>query len=169
VNRRIGRCFALAAATALTVSLATACSSSGGSGGKYDTLKTDALKVAFRPDDKPISFVDNGKPAGLEANIGKMMASPHGQRLSDLAKRSQGPAGMIGNPDVLPLPDRSYGLFSNWDYSYWFAPAATLGVGTQEILKNSVAERVLGLPRDVDATAGVPFNEVGRPQLKSAS
>ena len=111
----------------------------------------------------------NGKPAGLEANLGKMMASPHGQRISDLAKRTQGPAGMVRNPDVLPLPKGNYGLFSNWDYSYWFAPAATLGVGTQEILKNSVAERILGLPRDVDPTASVAFNEIGRARLKAAS
>lgn len=111
----------------------------------------------------------NGKPAGLEANLGKMMASPHGQRISDLAKRTQGPAGMVRNSDVLPLPKGNYGLFSNWDYSYWFAPAATLGVGTQEILKNSVAERILGLPRDVDPSASVAFNEIGRALLKAAS
>jgi hypothetical protein len=111
----------------------------------------------------------NGKPAGLEANIGKMVASPHGQRLSDLAKRTQGPAGMIRNPDVLPLPDKSYGLFSNWDYAYWFGPAATLGVGTQEILKNSIAERVLGLPRDADPTAKMPFNEIGKSAGKLSS
>lgn len=111
----------------------------------------------------------NGKPAGLEANVGKMLASPHGQRLSDLAKRTQGPEGMIRKPDVLPLPKGNYGLFSNWDYSYWFAPAATLGVGTQEILKNAVSERMLGLPRDVDPTARVPFDESGRAPLKAAS
>jgi alkylation response protein AidB-like acyl-CoA dehydrogenase len=101
----------------------------------------------------------NGKPAGLEGNIGKMLSSPHGQRLSDLAKRSQGAAGMVRDRDVLPLPDRQYGLFDNWDYAYWFAPATTLGVGTQEILKNSVAERILGLPRDVDPTARLPFDQ----------
>jgi alkylation response protein AidB-like acyl-CoA dehydrogenase len=101
----------------------------------------------------------NGKPAGLEGNIGKMLSSPHGQRLSDLAKRSQGAAGMVRDRDVLPLPNRQYGLFDNWDYAYWFAPATTLGVGTQEILKNSVAERILGLPRDVDPTAKLPFDQ----------
>jgi alkylation response protein AidB-like acyl-CoA dehydrogenase len=104
----------------------------------------------------------NGKPAGLEGNVGKMIASPHGQRMSDLAKRSQGTAGMIKNKDVLPLPDKDYGLFSDWDYAYWFSAAATLGVGTQEILKNVVAERVLGLPRDADPTAGVPYSQINK-------
>lgn len=111
----------------------------------------------------------NGKPAGLEGNLGKMIASPHGQKLSDLAKRTQGPAGLIENPDVLPLPDKHYGLFSNWDYAFWFGPASTLGVGTQEILKNTVAEHLLGLPRDSDPTAKVPFKDINKTKLKAAS
>jgi 3-oxochol-4-en-24-oyl-CoA dehydrogenase len=107
----------------------------------------------------------NGKPAGIEGNVGKMLAAPHGQRLSDLAKRSQGAAGMIKNDDVLPLPKKNYGMIGNWDYAYWFSAAATLGVGTQEILKNTVAERMLGLPRDLDPTAATPYNQVGKQPL----
>ncbi len=97
-----------------------------------------------------------------------MVASPHGQALTDLAKRSQGVSGMVYDKDVLPLPDKHFGLFDNWDYAYWFSPATTLGVGTQEILKNTIAERVLGLPRDSDPTAKLPFNEIGRTTPKAA-
>lgn len=111
----------------------------------------------------------NGTPPGIEGNLGKMIASPHGQRLSALAKRTEGVAGMVRGNKELPLPKRDYGMFDTWDYSYWFAPAATLGVGTQEVLKNSVAERMLGLPRDLDPTAKTPFHDIGRPQLKAAS
>jgi alkylation response protein AidB-like acyl-CoA dehydrogenase len=110
----------------------------------------------------------NGKPAGLEGNIGKMLSSPHGQRMTDLAKRTQGVAGMVRNKDVLPLPDKEYGRFTNWDYAYWFSPATTLGVGTQEILKNTVAERVLGLPRDSDPSAREPFNQTYTTRVKAA-
>lgn len=111
----------------------------------------------------------NGKPAGLEANLGKMIASPHGQRLSTLAKRAEGVAGMLRDDEELPLPMHDYGMFNTWDYCYWFGPAATLGVGTQEVLKNTISERLLGLPRDLDPTAKMPFNEIGRPELKAAS
>ncbi|MGE0830513.1 MAG: acyl-CoA dehydrogenase family protein, partial [Hyphomonadaceae bacterium] len=85
----------------------------------------------------------NGKPAGLEGNLGKMLSSPHGQRMTDLAKRTQGAAGLVRNPDVLPLPEKPYGRFANWDYAFWFSPATTLGVGTQEVLRNTVSERLL--------------------------
>ncbi|MEO8723601.1 MAG: acyl-CoA dehydrogenase family protein, partial [Sphingobium sp.] len=111
----------------------------------------------------------NGTPAGLEANLGKMIASPHGQALSTLAKRTEGVRGMVRDDEELPLPKKDYGLWSDWDYSYWFGPAATLGVGTQEVLKNTISERVLGLPRDIDPTVKQPYNEIGRPQLKAAS
>ncbi|KCZ86143.1 putative acyl-CoA dehydrogenase [Hyphomonas adhaerens MHS-3] len=110
----------------------------------------------------------NGTPAGFEGSAGKMLSSPHGQRMADLAKRSQGVSGMIRNPDVLPLPEKKWGMFSNWDYAYWFSPANTLGVGTQEVLLNVVAERVLGLPRESDPTAKVPFSEISNTSAKAA-
>ena len=75
---------------------------------------------------------------------------------------------MVRDPDVLPLPKRNYGLFSDWDYSFWFGPAATLGVGTQEILKNSIAERILRLPREIDPTARVPFDKSHEAVVKAA-
>ncbi|MGE0830018.1 MAG: acyl-CoA dehydrogenase family protein, partial [Hyphomonadaceae bacterium] len=115
-----------------------------------------------------LSLRMSGKPAGLEGNLGKMIAAPHGQRICDLAKRTQGVAGLVRDPDVLPLPDKPYGRFTNWDYAFWFSPAGTLGVGTQEILKNTVSERILGLPREVDPTAHVPYNEINRAPLKAA-
>ncbi|MGE0801421.1 MAG: acyl-CoA dehydrogenase family protein [Lautropia sp.] len=104
----------------------------------------------------------NVREPGPEGAVRKMVAAPHGQRVLDLAKRSQAVAGMVRDRDVFPITKAERGPYSNWDHAFWWSPAVTLGVGTQEILKNVVAERVLGLPRDQDPTRHVPFAELGR-------
>ncbi|WP_293902365.1 acyl-CoA dehydrogenase family protein [Phenylobacterium sp.] len=111
----------------------------------------------------------NATPSGPEAAVRKMLAAPHGQRLLDLAKRVQGQGGLVEGEEIFPLPNESRHLFDNWDYAFWFSPAVTLGVGTQEILKNVLGERLLGLPRDVDPTAKGPWIDTQRPELKPAN
>ena len=71
--------------------------------------------------------------AGPEGAIHKMLAAPHGQRVVDLAKRSQGARGMIAGEKPFPsqLGDGD-DPYDDWDYAFWFSQAVTLGVGTQE-------------------------------------
>jgi alkylation response protein AidB-like acyl-CoA dehydrogenase len=101
----------------------------------------------------------NAKTPGPEGAIRKMLAAPHGQRVVDLAKRVQGPRGMLAGEAAFPTKAERRGMFDDWDYAFWFSPAVTLGVGTQEILKNVVGERMLALPREYDPSARGPWNQ----------
>jgi alkylation response protein AidB-like acyl-CoA dehydrogenase len=87
-----------------------------------------------------------GEPPGAEASIRKILADEHGQRIMGLAKDLAGAGGMLDNAG--PLGQGS----DLWHYGFLFGPALTVGGGTTQVQKNIVAERVLGLPHDVDAS-----------------
>lgn len=105
----------------------------------------------------------NARTPGPEGAIHKMLAAPHGQRVVELAKRSQGARGLIAGEKPFPSQLTGDDPYDDWDHAFWFSQAVTLGVGTQEVLKNVVAERMLGLPRDLDPTARLPWS-AGRPK-----
>jgi hypothetical protein len=55
-----------------------------------------------------------------------------------------------------------------WASGFLFSPALTVGGGTSEVLRNIIAERILGLPHDQDVEQGLTWTE-GRARLKTAS
>jgi alkylation response protein AidB-like acyl-CoA dehydrogenase len=55
-------------------------------------------------------------------------------------------------PDVLEDAD--------WGYMISFLPGLKSAGGTEEILRNTVGERVLGLPPEPRLDKGIPFSEL---------
>ena len=49
-----------------------------------------------------------------------------------------------------------------FQHRFLWAPGLRLGGGTDEIMKNIIAERVLGLPGDARVDKNVPFREIPR-------
>jgi alkylation response protein AidB-like acyl-CoA dehydrogenase len=94
-----------------------------------------------------------GRQPGPEASVRKALADAHGQHIMGLAKDLAGPAGMLAFAGPLGDPD------VEWSYGFLFSPALTIGGGTSEVQRNIIAERVLGLPHDVDIEAGRSWAE----------
>ena len=46
-----------------------------------------------------------------------------------------------------------------WVRGFLFSPALTVGGGTSEVLRNIIAERLLGLPHDHDVEQGKTWSE----------
>jgi alkylation response protein AidB-like acyl-CoA dehydrogenase len=91
------------------------------------TLATLNLRQAAR------AVFDTGP--GIEGNIAKLFGAEHAQRVAELALRIADWAILIGEePDVV--------------HDYLFSRCLTIAGGTSEIVRNLIAERILGLPRD---------------------
>jgi len=97
----------------------------------------------------------SGRVAGAEASVRKALADEHGQRVMELAMRLTGARAMLAGAGPLPASGegRSWPE-ATWSKGYLFSRALTIGGGTAEVQRNIVAERVLGLPHDVDVEAG---------------
>jgi alkylation response protein AidB-like acyl-CoA dehydrogenase len=105
---------------------------------------------------RTVTAAVQGHPPGPEASIRKAIADEHGKTIMRLAKDLAGPAGMLANTGPLGLVDGS------WHYGFVFSTALTVGGGTSEVQRNIVAERVLGLPHDVDVETGKSWAEARR-------
>jgi alkylation response protein AidB-like acyl-CoA dehydrogenase len=99
-----------------------------------------------------------GRSAGPEASVRKALADEHGQRVMALAMRLAGSRALLAEAGPSPGPSSgSVGEETGWVWpeSVWskgflFSRALTIGGGTAEVQRNIVAERVLGLPHDLD-------------------
>jgi len=100
---------------------------------------------------RQISAAVNKKP-GPDASLRKALSDPHGQRVFGLAKDLLGAQGMLAKESVDPE-------WEEWITGFLFSPALTVGGGTSEVLRNIIAERILGLPHDVDVEAGKTWAE----------
>ncbi len=113
-------------------------------------VKTSGLKyTAFRS----ISALSRGEMPGPENSIGKLVAGATMQEIATFALDLQGQAGALVNPDQAAAAARFQAMLLR-------SPATRIEGGTDEILRNIIAERVLGLPADIRVDKDVPFNKI---------
>ena len=97
--------------------------------------------------------LSRGETPGPENAIGKIINANHLQDICNSAIEMQDHFGIIVDKDDAP----SDAIFQE---SFMWAPGLRIAGGTDEILKNIIAERVLGLPQDVRVDKDKTFAEI---------
>ena len=102
---------------------------------------------------RAISALSKGETPGPENSIGKLVAGTMMQDIAKFAMDLQGYGAVMMDPDVAEGAARFQAMLMR-------SPAVRIEGGTDQILRNIIAERVLGLPEDMRADKGLPFNEI---------
>ena len=92
-----------------------------------------------------LTAIQRGQIPGPEAALGKVTAVNAAIRAGDLVGDVLGPEALADG---------------EWSYLISFLPGLKSAGGTEEILRNTVGERVLGLPPEPRLDKGIPFSEL---------
>ena len=113
-------------------------------------VKTMGLKYTkFRA----MTALSRGQTPGPEASITKLVSASKLQEIASYGIDLMGMAGGIMDAEVAPMQ----GWFQE---ALLFAPGMRIAGGSDEILRNIIAERVLGMPGDIRVDKDVPFREL---------
>ncbi len=103
---------------------------------------------------RTLSALQRGQTPGPEAGLAKITIVNGAIRAGDLIADTLGPDALAEE--------------SEWAYMISFLPGLKSAGGTEEILRNTVGERVLGLPAPPRLDKGVPFSELRSKETAAA-
>ncbi len=93
-----------------------------------------------------------GMVPGPEGSLNKLVAVRSRQKLGEMALDLAGTDGFAFDPHAIVKQD--------WGASWINAPTGRIAGGTDEMLLNTIAEKILGLPQDHRPDKAVPFNQI---------
>jgi alkylation response protein AidB-like acyl-CoA dehydrogenase len=110
------------------------------SGLRYTTLRS-------------LTALSRGETPGPENSIGKLVAGTTMQEIAMFAIELQGQAGVLTDPEQAEAAARFQAMLMR-------SPGTRIEGGTDEILRNIIAERVLGLPGEIRIDKDIPFRSI---------
>jgi len=102
---------------------------------------------------RTVSALSQGKTPGPEASLGKLVGAALIQEIAAYAIDLEGTAGALDDHEYAPGQGA-------WQERYLGIPGLRIAGGTDEILRNIIAERVLGLPPEARADKGIAFKDI---------
>ena len=100
-----------------------------------------------------ISALSRGQTPGPENSITKVVSAAKQQDVGSFGIDLMDMGGILMDPKKVPAQ-------LAFQTNFLGAPGYRIAGGTDEILRNIIAERVLGLPADIRVDKNVPFNQV---------
>jgi len=100
-----------------------------------------------------ISALSRGETPGPQASITKIVSGNKLQEIANFGMDMMDAAGIVRS-------DSSEAEQAMYQMGFFGAAGIRIAGGTDEILRNIISEQVLGLPQDMRADKGIPFNEI---------
>ncbi len=102
---------------------------------------------------RTMTALSKGQTPGPESSIGKIINANQMQEIANAAIEAQDHFGIVVDQGMAPME-------AAFQQAYMWAPGLRIAGGTDEILKNIIAERVLGLPGDVRVDKDVAYKDL---------
>jgi alkylation response protein AidB-like acyl-CoA dehydrogenase len=112
---------------------------------RFGDIQTEFLAVQFNGY-RALTALARGQIPGPEAGLAKVTMVNAAVAVGDLMADTIGPEALAEDSD--------------WSYIISFMPGLKSAGGTEQILRNTIGERVLGLPPEPRLDKGIPFSEL---------
>jgi alkylation response protein AidB-like acyl-CoA dehydrogenase len=117
-------------------------------------IATELLSIKFTGY-RTLTALQRGQIPGPEAGLAKVTTVNAAVKAGDLIADVLGPEALADDGE--------------WSYMISFLPGLKSAGGTEEILRNTIGERVLGLPPEPRLDKGIPFSELRAKEKEAAT
>jgi alkylation response protein AidB-like acyl-CoA dehydrogenase len=102
---------------------------------------------------RAMTALSRGETPGPESSLGKLVNASMLQNIAAFAMDLMDEGGVLSDPELAPVA-------AAFQQTLLTSPSSRIAGGSDEIMRNIIAERVLGLPAEVRIDKTLPFNQL---------